>query len=52
MQNSILMNIDPYQEHRMELQYYIDSDFVMNLHEGQQERLYIRDCECLCGLCQ
>ena len=30
MQNSILMNIDPYQEHRMELQYYIDSDFVMN----------------------
>lgn len=30
MQNSILMNIDPYQEHRMELQYYIDSDYVMN----------------------
>ena len=30
MQNSIMMNIDPYQEHRMELQYYIDSDFVMN----------------------
>lgn len=30
MQNSILMNIDPYQEHRIELQYYINSDFVMN----------------------
>ena len=30
MQNSILMNIDPYQEQLMELQYYIDSDYVTN----------------------
>lgn len=30
MQDSILMNIDPYQEHVLELQYYVDSDYTYN----------------------
>lgn len=32
--NSILMNIDPYNETRIALQYYIDTDYKINLNES------------------
>ena len=34
LQNSILMNIDPYQEKALLLQYYIDSDYTWNINEN------------------
>lgn len=37
MQNSILMNIDPYQEHVLELQYYIDSDYTYNYSKDNKK---------------
>ena len=37
MQNSILMNIDPYQEHVLELQYYIDSDYIYNYSKDNKK---------------
>lgn len=37
MQDSILMNIDPYQEHVLELQYYIDSDYTYNYSKDNKK---------------
>ncbi|MDD6069907.1 MAG: hypothetical protein PUC12_03725 [Clostridiales bacterium] len=36
IQNSILMNIDPYHESVVELQYYIDSDYVIDYTGGSR----------------
>ena len=37
MQDSILMNIDPYQEHVLELQYYIASDYTYNYSKDNKK---------------
>lgn len=34
LKNSVLMNIDPYQEKALVLQYYIDSDYSWNINEN------------------
>lgn len=37
MQESLLMNIDPYQEHVLELKYYIDSDYTYNYAKDNKQ---------------
>lgn len=37
MQESLLMNIDPYQEHMLELKYYIDSDYTYNYFKDNKQ---------------
>ena len=37
MQESLLMNIDPYQEHMLELKYYIDSDYTYNYSKDNKQ---------------
>lgn len=37
MQESLLMNIDPYQEHVLELKYYIDSDYTYNYSKDNKQ---------------
>lgn len=37
MQESLLMNIDPYQEHVLELKYYIDSDYTYNYSKDNRQ---------------
>ena len=34
LKNSVLMNIDPYQEKALVMQYYIDSDYSWNINEN------------------
>ena len=37
IQESLLMNIDPYQEHVLELKYYIDSDYTYNYAKDNKQ---------------
>lgn len=37
MQESLLMNIDPYQEHVLELKYYVDSDYIYNYSKDNRQ---------------